>query len=932
METQDEEGFSLFHLFMSDFNDHVKESKEYQKLFQEKNDFIKSLLRGKIVKCNFSALLNQKERKGLSAFLTFLANSECPTDTVQLMIDCGADVNTSTEIGTTPLMESVFRRRRDIVEILLKAGANPNQTDIFGQSCIFRVYTNDCFELLNQYGTNFYIKDKFGRSPITNVALYTPEDLPQSNIVLSQNFSKYSPLFEKFLEVGVSCNEVDKHGSSLLHYGAWYGDSTMIKTLIQHGADLNMFDFNGYSPLDLAKYVGNDTIYSLLGGLDDGTDNETKYCKFLINATEKDNMKTVLNEYLGIKDDPAYLLMSLVKSPRLGMTEIRPEPRHIKSEVTGLMHRIADVVGRLDPLFVCTVYPTGSSSEGTKVADPDEFDFVFYLNIFSNHCIPIQDVNCVNSGFASLKIKSNEVKGKFESFLDDTTFSADLIRGTFQELVTCALNNPDIWTSDYLCFEGLVDYPSDKPILKLDIDWYGPVMKHIIVSVDIVPAVQIKDWKPVEISDDQPMCSVDEEYLLILHSPERCPWSSKKSDQLVRISSSLMEKQLLRNLPYICTESYAAAKILKSFNFCPKIQFNEEIIIGSDGSVEVVFEESRSSEKLENEQWDKEEDNVTERKEGNEDMRCNQTTSQFLPSRDSEGNSKSEDVTNKAQSSQHRPVLPWVMDIDDTYNVRKIFTPKESEKMKNKTYTDEKMGMTYTTSICDKDGHKLIYFEPLPCEENPNDLGEGSSKLDCKEVNRQRKDSPNSEIDSEQRSESDCADGNNRAEFIHRNDNAEGNTKDSKKSKNHNTEEDVGGVEGSDDSEDDSSVDTEWEGGDVVSAFDEISSYMLKMCLFHVVHQEKNKNGDVPPFTLLELTIKIYEKLLTFAKEGRLPSYFLPFLDVFTYVDTHIKVIPEKDLESVSKQKCERIQAFCKVILGILKQNQSGDVTSSEKL
>ncbi|XP_061187035.1 uncharacterized protein LOC133195188 [Saccostrea echinata] len=839
METQDEEGFSLFHLFMSDFSDNVKEKKEYQKLLLEKNEFIKSLLCGEIMKCNCSALLNQKERKGYSAFLTFLGNSDCPIETVQLMIDCGADVNTSTEIGTTPLMESVFRRRKDIVEILLKAGANPNQTDIFGQSCIFRVYTTDCFELLSQYGANFYIKDKFGRTPITNVALYTPEDLPQSSIVISQNFSKHSPLFEKFLDIGVNCNEVDKHGSSLLHYGAWYGDSTMIKALIQHGADLNILDFNGYLPLDLAMHVGNDTIYSLLGGTheaDTRTDNETKYCKFLINETETDNMKTVLNEYLGIKDDPAYLLMSLVKSPRLGMTEIRAEPRHIKSEVTGLMHRIADVIGRLNPLFTCTVYPTGSSSEGTKVADPDEFDFVFCLNIFSNHCIPHQDVSCMNSGFVSLKIKSNEVRGKFESFLDDETFSAELIRGTFQDLVTFALNNPDVWTSEYLCFEGLVDYPADKPVLKLEIDWYGPIMKHIVVSVDIVPAVQIKDWKPVEIIDKQAICSVTEQYLLILHSPERCPWSGKKCDQLVRISSSLMEKQLLSSLPYICTESYAAAKILKSFNFCPKIQFDEEIILETVGSIGVLFDEPQSSltGNLEDELKMEDEGNLTKRKEGDEGIIYEQTTSQILPSRVSHDISKSEDVMDKTQTSEHRPVLPWMMDIDETYNSSK-------------------------------------------------NLNEGGSELDDKEVNGQPKGSLNSVIDSEQNSELDCADRNNITENVHRN-STQDSANDSIKSTNDNTDEDVGSEENSENLEDDSSGGTEWEGSDVVSAFDEISSFMLKMCLFHVVQEEKTKNGDVPTFTLLELTIKIYEKLLTFAKEGRLPSYFLPFLDVLTYV------------------------------------------------
>lgn len=137
-----------------------------------------------------------------------------------------------------------------------------------------------------------------------------------------------------------------------------------------------------------------------------------------------------------------------------------------------------------------------------------------------------------------------------------------------------------------------------------------------------------------------------------------------------------------------------------------------------------------------------------------------------------------------------------------------------------------------------------------------------------------------------------------------------------------NDKDDEEGGEEKDDEEDDDEEseedDIEWEGGDVVSASDEISSYMLKTCLFYVLREDKSNT-----FTLLELTIKIYEKLQAFAKEYRLPYYFLPYMDVFTFVNSHIRVIPDNELEVARKQSCERIRVLCNVILGILKQQKT---------
>lgn len=948
MTIQDNDGYSLFHMFMSDFSDHVKEKENYREILREKENFIQSLLRGEILSFNAPALLNQKENNDYSAFYTYIGNSSCSADTVQLMVDCGSDVNTSSKIGTTPLMETILRRLSEIAEILLKAGANPNQTDIFGQTCIFRVFTNSCFELLKQYGANFCIKDKFGRSPITNIALFTPEDLPSSSIVISQNFSEHLPVFENFLAAGVDCNSVDVHGSSVLHYAAWYGEIAMIRALIQQGANLNAQDNNGFTPLDLALHVGNDHIYGLLGKPDSEISEpgyETKYCRLIINQEETEDMEFVLKDSVGINDDPAILLTSLVSSPRLGMTSLRSESRQITSEVTTLMQKIATVVGRLNPLFSCTVYPTGSSAEGTKIGDPDEFDYVFCLDNFSKLCIPCQDDEILNSGFVRLEAISNscEVLQKLEAFLDGTILSAHLIRGAFQDLITAALNEPEVWTFEHLYFDGLLGYPTDKPILKLELHWFGSIMKHMFVGVDIVPGVLMPDWRPKESITDIHICPDDEQFLLIFHSPECSQWKDKDNEHLVRISSSLMEKQYLRSLPQICIESYAAAKILKSINFSPKVQFNEDNFEKFESPEFRILDESMPQKSDERQvkrsiktHTNEEVGTVTEK----DSDKCLMSIVQSNVSEKQSG-----DFETNEQQREHNGVSPWIMEIDDSYNVRKIFTPKDQSIKKKKIYFDAQMGMNCKTSIYESEKHKLIYFKPYEIEPNSaemdetnesekKDIYEETENLDdeanlaCSEENSLSEGEGGLSTDGNEDNERDCVSVHEDNEKVCSIDNDEEDDcsieeeMDEKDCSIENDKDDEEGGEEKDDEEDDDEEceenDIEWEGGDVVSASDEISSYMLKTCLFYVLREDKSNT-----FTLLELTIKIYEKLQAFAKEYRLPYYFLPYMDVFTFVNSHIRVIPDNELEVARKQSCERIRVLCNVILGILKQQKT---------
>lgn len=75
--------------------------------------------------------INKKDKKGWSAIYYAIDISENGfPDIVELLLKQGADPNQADEKGITALHLSAYKGQDDNVEILLKYKANPNQKDI----------------------------------------------------------------------------------------------------------------------------------------------------------------------------------------------------------------------------------------------------------------------------------------------------------------------------------------------------------------------------------------------------------------------------------------------------------------------------------------------------------------------------------------------------------------------------------------------------------------------------------------------------------------------------------------------------------------------------------------------------------------------------------------------------------------------------------
>lgn len=126
---------------------------------------------------------------------------------VQLLLDNGADINSKSRFGLTPVM---YAKQEDVTRLLLTK--NPDLTAV----------TPDLRTVLHFAGM-------------------------KGNVVLAEEVLKV------FAEQGKSVDTPDKTGKSALHLAAEHGPPAMVKWLVENGSDVNLLDKDGCSPLVAAR-------------------------------------------------------------------------------------------------------------------------------------------------------------------------------------------------------------------------------------------------------------------------------------------------------------------------------------------------------------------------------------------------------------------------------------------------------------------------------------------------------------------------------------------------------------------------------------------------------------------------------------------------------------------------------------------------------
>ena len=166
------------------------------------------------------------------------------------LLNAGAEIDSRSVEGVTPLMYAVQNEHLTTCKILLLNGANPNLFPDNGiPPLIAAVKTGnlDVTELLIRNDADVNIQDNEGITPLMYAASF---DLP----VMSDMLLYYD----------ADIDTTDFEGNTALMVASYYGHQDIVKLLIGHKADLNKQDDIGFTALTSAIQNRNNEVAKML--------------------------------------------------------------------------------------------------------------------------------------------------------------------------------------------------------------------------------------------------------------------------------------------------------------------------------------------------------------------------------------------------------------------------------------------------------------------------------------------------------------------------------------------------------------------------------------------------------------------------------------------------------------------------------------------
>jgi ankyrin repeat protein len=254
--------------------------------------------------------------------------------TVQFLIDLGADVNQRDKGGNSPLDEAAFRGNTEVLKLLLAHGADINAIGEYGSTPLHAAAGRgeaEAAKLLIENGAEVDAKSKNGDTPlcraigssqlkVSEVLLANGADVNVAcnggmllHIVAAKGKPYKHPLWSPMpvpggepdeddpydiarllIDYGVDVNSQDDDLRTPLHQAAEFGIPEITRLLLENGADVNAKDDLGGTPLLYAvRQNSNLEIIKLL--LEHGADvnAETPYGTPLAIAKDDNDTKMV---------------------------------------------------------------------------------------------------------------------------------------------------------------------------------------------------------------------------------------------------------------------------------------------------------------------------------------------------------------------------------------------------------------------------------------------------------------------------------------------------------------------------------------------------------------------------------------------------------------------------------------------------------------
>eukprot|EP01135_Chromosphaera_perkinsii_P000439 Nk52_evm9s89 gene=Nk52_evmTU9s89 len=160
------------------------------------------------------------------------------------LVKFGADVNTETSAGETPIFGAVRNENVEMVRFLINSGASVNVVNKFNSSPAHEAASlsnSDIVKLLRNAKGNMNAKDTFGCTPLLIGVKYNCIEVVRYLVGLKE----------------LDIDDGDNKGWTATHWAASVGDNVVLDMVVNAGARLNICNKIGETPLLLACREGH---------------------------------------------------------------------------------------------------------------------------------------------------------------------------------------------------------------------------------------------------------------------------------------------------------------------------------------------------------------------------------------------------------------------------------------------------------------------------------------------------------------------------------------------------------------------------------------------------------------------------------------------------------------------------------------------------
>ena len=251
-------------------------------------------------------------------FALSLASRNNSVKIVNFLLKAGADINQNNRFGETALMIAVGFGRKEVVKMLLEAGANVNIPNLSGTTALIGASGFGCVKIVKMLvkagaDVNFIGAGK--QTPLITACIYNiPEivrfllktgvdinhqDKFEMSALMLSSKAGYIEITDILINAGADVNlaNVNKQTSLMLVCLHIYGNPKIIKMLLEAGSDVNHQDNQGNTALMHSRDIDKYKILlapSKIMGANINHQNKLGKTALMINVSYSDNVMFLL--------------------------------------------------------------------------------------------------------------------------------------------------------------------------------------------------------------------------------------------------------------------------------------------------------------------------------------------------------------------------------------------------------------------------------------------------------------------------------------------------------------------------------------------------------------------------------------------------------------------------------------------------------------